>query len=627
MKLIIHNNTNNTGNRPNGRPLQDENDILYLQYFSRPTDYHFENSEFIFFVDTNLCKEKESEIFQKLNTLQEKSADNLSDIFHGNYFAVIIDKKNAKIQISRDVCGVKTGYYTLENNKLIISTVMHEAAEEKQELSYNDKAVGQILYSNYLLDGYTVWQDVEEVKAGATLQFNSGFELTAEGFDRIKMAEQDNDLSLQDNYATLRRETENAHRPYLSKNNTIFLSGGLDSVAMLATMDDIAETGAFDSVSFRVKDTDQDETVYAADIAAHLRVKNTIKEIDPDNIPNITQFEARMLQMNNPYFGSWIFGNFTGGLNHMYYAGQDSRLHTPALNEVDKWAFSLLPYQNSFLLRYVAKPLAGFARKLMNGLGWDKGATMIQRNLYKATYLFDLKEYVTRIYLKIGEEKIRKKGFPTDWYADYAAHFEFDLSKIKTPRALYNKLVELKWKEQYIYDMRYLQDMARMNGTYIALPFYNKKLAEFSSSIPFGWATKATLGRGRFGSARRIIYKYVLRNAYRDKLNDTSFYRAKAVSQTLHQLFNGDLGTHVRFMLTCDLREEDSFIRRYRLDKVVDKFMRVEEFTTEHDDLMASIHYIAALTVWHKHIFLAKKQQKSIPVNTSPQEDKSFSAA
>lgn len=609
MKLIIQ----NTSSRSNGRPVQGETDILYLQYFSRPTDYHFENTDFIYFIDTNMSKEKETSIFNKLNELQERSFDNLSDIFHGNYFAVIINKRTSEIQILRDVCGVKTGYYTVENKKIIISTLMHDVADEKTELSYNDTAVGQILYSNYLLDGHTIWQDVLEVKAGTSLLFNGNFEIIQQECDEIKMAEQDNSLTLKENFKALRQEIEEAHRPYLSKENIIFLSGGLDSITMLATMDDIAKDHKVDSLSFKVKDTEQDETVYALDISKHLNAKNTVREIDPDDLPNITQFEAKMLQMNNPYFGSWIFGNFAGGLEKMYYAGQDTRLHTPALNEVDKWAFALLPYQDSFLLKKIAQPLAKLCQNFMKRIGWDKGATMLQRNLYKATYLFDLKEYVQRIYLKINKDKIKKKGLPTDWYDDYAAHFAFDLNQIKTPRALYNKLVKLKWKEQYIYDMRYLQDMARMNETYIALPFYNKKLAEFSSSIPFGWATKATLGRGRFGSARRIIYKYVLRHTYRDKLNDLNFYRAKAVSQTLHQLFNSDLGIQVKFLLKSDLQEKDSFIHRYRLETIVDKFLKIDKFTTEHDDIMGSIHYIAALTVWHKYIFLAKKEKRKEP--------------
>jgi len=579
---------------------------FHVDYQVDEVDYVFENKRFFFIVDTNITKDREAEIFTGLNNLIGIYTNEISDLFNGNYFLVAIDKIQRKIYLMRDVCGVKTGYFSCEENSLIIGSVMHDVAARKTEINYNKDAIGQILYSGFLMDGSTVYDGVDELKMGYKLNFNSRFSLGKVEKESLTFAEKDNNLTAAENIKELREQTVKAHKGFLGEKNRVFLSGGLDSIAMLAALDDLEECKNLDSVSFKVKGTTQDETVYAESIANHLKVDNRIQEIDADDKNNVADFEEKVLRMNNPYFGTWIFGNFSGTPNQMYYAGQDSRLHTPAVNEIDKFAYSLLPYQNSFLIKHIARPVAKVAQKIMESFGWQKGETMIQRNLYKASFIFDLDNYLGQFFFKLNKEEVAKAGLPTDYYDKFAEYYKIDLSKISTPRGLYNKLGELKWKEQYVYDMRYLQDLGRINNTYVAMPFYSKEYAEFTSSIPFNLATKPMLGRSRFGKTRRVIYKYVLRHAFRDKLNDLCFYRAKAVSQTLYQLFNGALGTTVRDLLERDLQEENSFIKMFQLENYIQKFLDRKTFGMEDENLMMTSYYISTLTVWHKHVFQAK---------------------
>ena len=580
--------------------------IFFVDYQLDEVDYVFENKRFLIFVDTNITKDREPEIMAGLDNLIGIYTDEISRIFNGNYFLVAIDKIQKKVHLMRDVCGVKTGYFTHEKNSLIIGSVMHDVAAKKSQIKYNENAVGQILYSGYLMDGSTVYEGVDELKMGYKLSFNAWFNLEKTEKKSLNLAEKDNDLTAEENIQQLREQTVKTHKDFLGQQNSVFLSGGLDSIAMLAALDDLDECKNLDSISFKVKGTTQDETIYATSIAEHLSIENEIKEIDAEDKNNVADFEEKVLRMNNPYFGAWIFGNFSGTPNQMYYAGQDSRLHTPAVNEIDKFAYSLLPYRNSFLIKKVARPIAKVAQRVMESFGWQKGATMLQRNLYKAAFIFDLDKYLAQFFFKLDKEKVGKSGLPTDYYDEFAKYYKIDLSKISTARGLYNEIVQLKWKEQYVYDMRYLQDLGRINNTYVALPFYNKEYAEFSSSIPFNLATKPMMGRARFGKTRRIIYKYVLRHAFRDKLNDLCFYRAKAVSQTLHQLFNGSLGTAVREVLERDLQEENSFVKMFKLEAYIQKFLDCETFGMDDDSLMTTSYYISTLAVWHKHVFQAK---------------------
>lgn len=325
--------------------------VFDVTYQLDEVDYLFENQRFLFFVDTNITKNRQLEIFASLDTLIGIYPDEISNIFVGNYFLVAVDKIQNKVILMRDVCGVKTGYFTHENDSLIIGSVMHDVAAKKEEINYNENAIGQILYSGFLMDGSTVYKDVEELKMGNKISFNSLLSLEKTEKESLNLAHKDNDLTAEQNIKELRVQTIKAHKGFLGQKNRVFLSGGLDSIAMLAALDDLENCRNLDSLSFKVKGTTQDETIYAESIANHLSVDNRIREIDAEDKNNVADFEERVLRMNNPYFGTWIFGNFAGTPNQMYYAGQDSRLHTPAVNEIDKFAYSLLPYQNSFLIK------------------------------------------------------------------------------------------------------------------------------------------------------------------------------------------------------------------------------------------------------------------------------------
>lgn len=598
--------------------LSEKIGFFHCTYELEKTDYRVDGTHFVFFVETNLTHSKFEAVAQKLKSLDRLEQRGIHKLLNGNYFLMAIEKEGLHVHMMRDASGIKTAYYSLSRSQLCIGSIMHEVARYQKRVAFNKAGVFQLLYSGYLLDGFTFYEGVSEIKMGQHLIFNEELELVSKTVYAVKLAQYDNPYSEEENFRMLRREFQLAHKPFLSAKNRVLLSGGLDSIAMLISLDDIANGDHLDSLSFKVKDTTQDESVYSTSIAEHLEIKNTLKEIDPNDPQVIKDFEAKVLRMNNPYYGTWIFGHFNGTPEEMYYAGQDTRLHTPALNEVDKWAYSLLKHQDKWWLKNGLNP---FSKKviipILKAMGWEKTNSRIFRNLYKAMHIFDLKQYINKFYLKIDKQKIKDKGLPTDYYEKITRLLDLDLDKCPSSRALYNEIVRLKWSEQYIYDMRYLQDIARINNTYIAMPFYNKEVAEFSSGIPFGMATKPMLGRARFGGRKNIIYKYVLRKAFRDKLNDLTYYRAKAVSMTLHQLFNGPLGKKVGEILKKDLESKDSFIKQFRLEKIANKYFDKSTWEYGDSDYLHLAYYIATLAVYHHQVVLAPRTTDNVAVSAT----------
>lgn len=52
--------------------------------------------------------------------------------------------------------------------------------------------------------------------------------------------------------------------------------------------------------------------------------------------------------MNNPVFGNWIFRpHLSNDISVRYFAGQDTRLHTPSVNSVDMKVIDRISHQGT----------------------------------------------------------------------------------------------------------------------------------------------------------------------------------------------------------------------------------------------------------------------------------------
>ena len=565
-------------------------------------DIYFENDRFIYVIDAIVVKSKHTSVKEELNKLNNVSHLPLRQLLHDNYFVVVIDKVNQEISLLRDIVGLKTGYFCAKEDFLIISTIVHDIAMLAGIDKFNNNAVYQVLYSGYLLDGFTIYEQVFEVKIGRQLRITTDLDVTEIDVQKINFATQDNKYDLDTNIKILRNEIVKAHQGCLSEKNIILLSGGLDSATMLVALDDISSKENILCNAFRVKNTDQDETIYAQAAADFLNVENRIIEVDPDDESTYENFEQKLLKMNNPYEGVWIFGNFLGSVNEMFYAGQDTRLHTPALSLEDKWAFSLVRFNKNLLYNYVIKPIVSLVRNFLCWLNFDTSPHRSLRGAAKFLSIFDINTYINKYHLKLNKKKIQKIGLNTSNYEKYLANFSLDFEHFQSKRDLYNQIVAVRWQQQYISDIRYIQDLARINNTYIAMPFYDAKLAEFSSSIPYDIATKIFIGQAEHSSEKKLINKYILREAVRDKIPDKIYYRDKGGSQTCHLMYNGFLGKKVRDIFLEDLESNNSFIKQFNLNSIVDIFLNKKKWEINSEDILLTCHYICSFCIYNKFI-------------------------
>lgn len=559
-------------------------------------DYLYDDKENIVLLDINISKDKKEAVNNKIiNWLQSPTTKEAESLFRGGYFILHYKKQNGTITIYRDASGIKTGYYNLTKETLSVSTQLHALAKKTDITSFNDQAIAMLLAVDFCFDGYTIYKGINEFLMGAEVFFKDGL-IQSEKKSSVQLAKYNNNLGFNANVTTLREEVISVHKSLVSANNVVYLSGGIDSCVMLSALHDITDKKDIKCISYKVKGTTKDETVYAKSIANYLDVNLDIREIDPFQKTDLDFFEETILKLNNPYIGYWIFST-EGDLNTTFFAGQDTRLHTPDINNIDSFVFDLYLKGISLPLNNITERLVGYIYKNLN---------LKSSNIKALRHL----------------ERVAKIGYPKDYIEKYILEFKqkmegsrveeeikslktfYELPKtIKSKRHLYNEIIKIKWKEQYTDDIKYMQDIARVSSTYMAMPFYDKQFSEFCSSIPFEYVSKFENGTDTFSNSKVRVNKVVLREAFKDKLNKEVLYRKKAVSETNFLLFEGNLGENIYKTIEKDLNSKESFIKQYKLESFISPYYDKEQKWTINDqNYLMKIYYIGTLCVYFRNI-------------------------
>ncbi len=578
------------------------NDIFF--YSLSAVEHFYEDERYILLADISLDKSSTQEFDQGVRQLLDCHTTGIKDyeLFLGSYFLILFDKATEELSCFRDPSGIKTGYYHRDANGMCVGNLVHDIASMSQVTEFDEEALHQLMSTFYINDGFTFYKGVRELKIGTQLTLDKELtEIRRNTFD-IELAVGDNDNSFEENTALLRDEITRALHKHSCRDNVVLLSGGIDSVVMLAALDELGDSAEVRAVSYRVTGTDQDETVYARDIADHLGRAIAVKDADPDDREIYERFEDTILKMNNPYYGVWIFGDLAGAsLTNKFFAGQDTRLHTPDMSFFDRSAyavFSLRKHRVLNLLLGGVDVLAGPVK----ALDLNNHPRRIIKGIGRLFELFDTQGYLLKFVFKCDRKKFKKMGLPTSNIDQIEKLFHVDIDRVRNRRELYNEVTKVRWKAQFINNIRYLDDLARLNQTYLAVPFYDARLARVSSGLPLKQAIKVKVGQAMYSQKKALIDKYMLRMAFEDKLTEKTFNRQKAVSMTLHLLIESELGRKITDILTDDLKADESFLKKYGFEQYVGRFLEATKWGTTDFKYLYNITYLAAFCVYDRRV-------------------------
>lgn len=335
--------------------------------------------------------------------------------------------------------------------------------------------------------------------------------------------------------AALRKNITEALRRRARANNGVLMSGGIDSQVMgIALTRDLGLRNVF-AAHFHVAGAQQSEREQAHQATRQLDMEWILVEVDP---AKAVDWQS-IVRKNNPYIGALSMGavmskvGTDAGGDTTLFAGQDTRLHTPALSRIDLLLWNTL---------YRAK---------MGGM-----AALIGRSGYALLkprperYLARLLEFARNSgtfedFVANRTFHVRRLGF-NDHDAEFSriySNIVRDLAGIKPgdKRHSYNRIVAANWRRQYLFDIGYMVESCEDGGANCAMPFYDRDLVNLSARLPFALATRFVTGRAGHAAKAVTVNKYLLRKAYEGDLDRDLIFRDKAVCKTSHMFLNGGL--------------------------------------------------------------------------------------
>ena len=133
-------------NKTKKHPKELSFERFNLAYYLEEKEIYFENNALILFLKTNYS---ENYIKDKLSKPESLNSNDIKEAFQKDGFWVIVDKKSNKITLNRDLSGLCTCYYYIDENEVHIATNVHNLAKTKAK-ELNSESVYQLLYFDFL---------------------------------------------------------------------------------------------------------------------------------------------------------------------------------------------------------------------------------------------------------------------------------------------------------------------------------------------------------------------------------------------------------------------------------------------------------------------------------------------
>ncbi|NTV23539.1 MAG: asparagine synthase (glutamine-hydrolyzing) [Nanoarchaeota archaeon] len=209
----------------------------------------------------------------------EEYGDNFPNKFNGMFAIALYDIAKNRILLVRDKLGEKPLYYLLDKNRLAFASEIKCLLEIPEYTKSIDRpALDSYLTHRYTLGTSTLFQNIKRMSPGTTLAFDGNIKITR--YWNLDYKENTNTLS--QNAGILRYLLEDSVKMRLMSDVPLgaYLSGGLDSSAIVALMAKHSDKVNTFNVSF--SDSDFDESKYARIVAERFSTNHTQINVDID---------------------------------------------------------------------------------------------------------------------------------------------------------------------------------------------------------------------------------------------------------------------------------------------------------------------------------------------------------
>ncbi|MFA6321116.1 MAG: asparagine synthase (glutamine-hydrolyzing) [Candidatus Omnitrophota bacterium] len=239
----------------------------------------------------------------------EEYGEECVNYFNGMFAFAIWDLKKDKLFLARDRFGKKPLYYAQFDNQFIFASELkallkHPSARKEIDLG----ALSKYLAYEYVPSPYSIFKNIKKLEAGSKVVVAGGT-VTAERYWDLKLGGAF-DMSLKEAESYLLTLLRNSVKRRLVSDVPlgVFLSGGIDSSAVVAMMAEIMNPKDIKTFSIGFKEKSFDESHDARRVANYFGTDHHEEILNPDKMLDI--FPDVLKTLDEPFADSSIIPTF-----------------------------------------------------------------------------------------------------------------------------------------------------------------------------------------------------------------------------------------------------------------------------------------------------------------------------
>lgn len=220
----------------------------------------------------------------------EEYGGRICELLSGMFAFAIWDSKRTQLLLARDRFGKKPLYYWQSEMGIVFASEMKALLalpEFKPVLDH--KNLARYLAFEYVPVPHTIYQNVNKLPPGTYALYNNRTLTTSKYWDISFNSESQNKLSMPDVENMLLELLKNAVEKRLMSDVPLgaFLSGGIDSSAVVALMSEIIDPRLIKTFSIGFTEKSFDESQYARMVARHFKTDHHEKTFSIGDMVNI----------------------------------------------------------------------------------------------------------------------------------------------------------------------------------------------------------------------------------------------------------------------------------------------------------------------------------------------------
>lgn len=451
--------------------------------------------------------------------LYEDFKEGCLEKLNGIFAFAIFDKRNRKLFLARDRLGVKPLYYAVTEYGIIFASEIKAFLTTdvfKKEL--NPLAIDDFFSLGYILSPKTIFKEAQSLPAGHCLKlFNNNIRIQKYWDINFNICKSDDLKNIQE---TISAKIEKAVQMQLVSDVTVggFLSGGIDSTAVVYFMKKALKNSNVQTFSIGFEEKSYDELRYANYASGFLKTAHEKLVVSE----GVNDFLPKIVWHNDEPFGD------TSAIP-MYFVSQLARKHVKVVLSGDGGDENFGGYETylaDILARYYKGLLPLPVRRIFKSI-----SSLMPVTFHKVSFDYKLKRFTEGaefepltahhwwrlVFTPEEKKKLYSSGFMENnlGYSSLDVFREhFEQSDAPT---LMQKLSYVDYKTWLADDILRKVDRASMaHSLEVRVPLLDHTLVELAASLP------DTL------KVHRGITKYILKKSMENKLPRKIIWRKKS---------------------------------------------------------------------------------------------------